>query len=70
MSTSELDSETEEQIEEEYDEKTQKERLGDAILDFGEDLEEYCVEKDLLIAESLTYKDIEQFLLSILDNSD
>jgi hypothetical protein len=70
MSTSELDSETEEQIEEEYDERTQKERLGDAILDFGEDLEEYCVEKDLLIAESLTYKDIEQFLLSILDNSD
>ena len=70
MSTSELDSETEEQIEEEYDEKTQKERLGDAILDFGEDLEEYCVEKDLLIAESLTYKDIEKFLLSILDNSD
>jgi len=70
MSTSELDSETEEQIEEEYDEKTQKERLGDAILDFGEDLEEYCVEKNLLIAESLTYKDIEQFLLSILDNSD
>jgi len=69
MSTSELDSETEEQIEE-YDEKTQKERLGDAILDFGEDLEEYCVEKNLLIAESLTYKDIEQFLLSILDNSD
>ncbi len=70
MSTSELDSETEEQIEEEYDERTQKERLGDAILDFGEDLEEYCVEKDLLIAESLTYKDIEKFLLSILDNSD
>ncbi len=70
MSTSELDSETEEQIEEEYYEKTQKERLGDAILDFGEDLEEYCVEKDLLIAESLTYKDTEQFLLSILDNSD
>lgn len=70
MSTSELDSETEEQIEEEYDEKTQKERLGNAILDFGEDLEEYCVEKDLLIAESLTYKDIEKFLLSILDNSD
>ena len=69
MSTSELDSETEEQIEE-YDEKTQKERLGDAILDFGEDLEEYCEEKDLLIAESLTYKDIEKFLLSILDNSD
>jgi len=70
MSTGELDSETEEQIEEEYDERTQKERLGDAILDFGEDLEEYCVEKDLLIAESLTYKDIENFLLSILDNSD
>jgi len=70
MSTSELDSETEEQIEEEYDERTQKERLGNAILDFGEDLEEYCVEKDLLIAESLTYKDIENFLLSILDNSD
>ncbi len=70
MSTGELDSETEEQIEEEYDERTQKERLGDAILDFGEDLEEYCVEKDLLIAESLTYKDIEKFLLSILDNSD
>ena len=70
MSTSELDSETEEQIEEEYDERTQRERLGDAILDFGEDLEEYCVEKDLLIAESLTYKDIEKFLLSILDNSD
>ncbi len=70
MSTSELDSETEEQIEEEYDERTQKERLGNAILDFGEDLEEYCVEKDLLIAESLTYKDIEKFLLSILDNSD
>jgi len=69
MSTGELDSETEEQIEE-YDERTQKERLGDAILDFGEDLEEYCVEKDLLIAESLTYKDIENFLLSILDNSD
>ncbi len=69
MSTSELDSETEEQIEE-YDKKTQKERLGDAILDFGEDLEEYCVEKNLLIAESLTYKDTEQFLLSILDNSD
>ncbi len=69
MSTGELDSETEEQIEE-YDERTQKERLGDAILDFGEDLEEYCVEKDLLIAESLTYKDIEKFLLSILDNSD
>ncbi len=69
MSTSELDSVTEEQIEE-YDERTQTERLGHAILDFGEDLEEYCVEKDLLIAESLTYKDIEQFLLSILDNSD
>ena len=69
MSTSELDSETEERIEE-YDERTQRERLGSAILDFGEELEEYCVEKDLLIAESLTYKDIEQFLISILDNSD
>ncbi len=68
MSTSELDSETEEQIEEEYDKRTQKERLGDAILDFGEDLEEYCVEKDLLIAESLTYKDVEEFLNSLLDN--
>ncbi len=67
MSTSDIDSETEENIEE-YDEKTQQERLGNAILDFGEELEEYCVEKDLLIAESLTYKDVEEFLNSLLDN--
>ena len=51
-------------------EKTQEERLGNAILDFGEELEEYCVEKDLLIAESLTYQDMYGFLKSVLDNSD
>ena len=67
MSTSDIDSETEEIIEE-YDEKTPQERLGNAILDFGEELEDYCVEKDLLIAESLTYKDVEEFLNSLLDN--
>lgn len=67
MSTSDIDSETEETIKE-YDEKTQQKRLGNAILDFGEELEEYCVEKDLLIAESLTYKDVEEFLNSLLDN--
>jgi len=67
MSTSDIDSETEETIEE-YDEKTQQERLGNVILDFGEELEEYCVEKDLLIAESLTYKDVKEFLNSLLDN--
>ena len=67
MSTSDIDSETEEIIEE-YDEKTPQERLGNAILGFGEELEEYCVEKDLLIAESLTYKDVEEFLNSLLDN--
>ncbi len=69
MSTSDIDSDTEAPPQEYY-EKTQEERLGNAILDFGEELEEYCVEKDLLIAESLTNKDIEQFLISILDNSD
>ena len=67
MSTSDIDSETEEIIEE-YDEKTPQERLSNAILDFGEELEDYCVEKDLLIAESLTYKDVEEFLNSLLDN--
>ena len=67
MSTSDIDSDTEVPPQE-YDEKTQEERLGDAILDFGEELEEYCVEKDLLIAESLTYKDVEEFLNSLLDN--
>ena len=69
MSTSDIDSDTEVPPQE-YDEKTQEERLGDAILDFGEELEEYCVEKDLLIAECLTYHDMYGFLKSVLDNSD
>jgi len=69
MSTSDIDSDTEVPPQE-YDEKTQEERLGDAILDFGEELEEYCVEKDLLIAENLTYQDMYGFLKSVLDNSD
>lgn len=69
MSTSDIDSETEAPSQEYY-EKTQEERLGNAILDFGEELEEYCVEKDLLIAESLTYQDMYGFLKSVLDNSD
>ena len=69
MSTSDIDSETEAPSQEYY-EKTQEERLGNAILDFGEELEEYCVEKDLLIAESLTYQDMYRFLKSVLDNSD
>jgi hypothetical protein len=69
MSTNDIDSDTEAPPQE-YDDKTQGERLRNAILDFGEELEEYCVEKDLLIAESLAYKDVEKFLGSILDNSD
>ena len=70
MSTSDIDSDTEAPPQE-YDEKpTQEERLGNAILDFGEELEEYCVEKDLLIAECLTYQDMYGFLKSVLDNSD
>ena len=69
MSTSDIDSETEAPSQEYY-EKTQEERLGNAILDFGEELEEYCVEKDLLIAESLTYQDMYGFLKCVLDNSD
>ncbi len=69
MSTSDIDSDTEAPSQEYY-EKTQEERLGNAILDFGEELEEYCVEKDLLIAESLTYQDMYGFLKSVLDNSD
>ena len=69
MSTSDIDSDTEVPPQE-YDEKTQEERLGDAILDFGEELEEYCVEKDLLIAECLTYQDMYGFLKCVLDNSD
>ena len=69
MSTNDIDSDTEAPSQEYY-EKTQEERLGNAILDFGEELEEYCVEKDLLIAESLTYQDMYGFLKSVLDNSD
>ena len=69
MSTNDIDSETETSPQE-YDNKTQGGRLRNVILDFGEELEEYCVEKDLLIAESLAYKDVEKFLGSILDNSD
>ena len=43
--------------------KTQGGRLRNVILDFGEELEEYCVEKDLLIAESLAYQEMyEKFL--------
>ena len=67
MSTNDIDSETETSPQE-YDNKTQGGRLRNVILDFGEELEEYCVEKDLLIAESLAYKDVEKFLESILDN--
>ncbi len=69
MSTNDIDSDTEAPPQEYY-EKTQEERLGNAILDFGEELEEYCVEKDLLIAESLTYQDMYGFLKCVLDNSD
>jgi len=69
MSTSDIDSDTEVPPQEKK-KKTQEERLGDAILDFGEELEEYCVEKDLLIAECLTYQDMYGFLKSVLDNSD
>jgi len=70
MSTNDIDSDTEAPPPQEYDNKTQGGRLRNVILDFGEELEEYCVEKDLLIAESLAYKDVEKFLESILDNSD
>jgi hypothetical protein len=69
MSTNDIDSDTEAPPQEYYG-KTQEERLGNAILDFGEELEEYCVEKDLLIAESLTYQDMYGFLKCVLDNSD
>lgn len=69
MSTNDIDSDTEAPPQK-YDNKTQGGRLRNAILDFGEELEEYCVEKDLLIAESLIYQDMYGFLKSVLDNSD
>jgi hypothetical protein len=43
-------------------------RLIEATSSFGISLENYCNDKNLLIAESLRYDDIYNFLTELLDN--
>ena len=43
-------------------------RLIEATSSFGISLENYCKDKNLLIAESLRYDDIYNFLTELLDN--
>ena len=43
-------------------------RLIEATSSFGISLENYCKDKNLLIAESLRYDDVYNFLTELLDN--
>ena len=58
----------EESVSFEPETKPQCLRLIEATSNFGIILDEYCDEKNLLIAESLRFDDVYNFLNELLDN--
>jgi len=63
-----MSSEDEEEVSIEPEPEPQRLRLIEATSNFGIILDEYCDEKNLLIAESLRFDDVYNFLKELLDN--
>ena len=63
-----MSSEDDEIIETESEQEPQSLRLIEATSSFGINLEKYCENKNLLIAESLRFDDVYNFLTELLDN--
>ncbi len=63
-----MSSEEETDIEHEEEEVPQRLRLIEATSNFGISLENYCNDKSLLIAESLRFDDLYNFLTELLNN--